>query len=322
VACDASPHAAHQPAAAPSDASQSDAALQDASVGRADSSAEDQAMLSIKVKDFTFNARVAGPEDGELVLLLHGFPESSYQWRHQLVALAAAGYRAVAPDQRGYSPGARPTAVDDYQVLLLVQDILDLADALGTKRFHLVGHDWGAGVAWALARLAADRVITLTVVSTPHPDAFNHQLKDQSSCQYSASAYLDIFTGPDGADYFLNDGRSKLKTWYPCTTPEELAVYLDLVGNPAGIDAALNWYRANIKNRVFETGEIGAITVPTLYVWGEDDPFFCRDTAELSRQFVTGPYRFEVVTGVGHYVSDCAPDRLNALLLSQLRSAP
>jgi pimeloyl-ACP methyl ester carboxylesterase len=279
-------------------------------------------MLSIQVKDLTFNARAAGPEDGELVLLLHGFPESSYQWRHQLTALAAAGYRAVAPDQRGYSPGARPTAVDDYQVLLLVQDVLNIADALGAKRFHLVGHDWGGGVAWALARLAADRVITLTVVSTPHPDAFNRQLKDQGSCQYKASAYFDIFTGADGAGYLLNDDRSELKNLYACTTPEDLAVYLSLVGNPAGIDAALNWYRANIKDRVFETGEIGAITVPTLYVWGEDDPVFCRDTAELSREFVTGPYRFEVVADTGHFVSDCAPDRLNALLLSQLRSAP
>src|SRR4051812_48257716 len=109
-----------------------------------------------------------GPEDGELVLLLHGFPQSWWEWRHQLEALGKAGYRAVAPDQRGYSPGARPGGVEHYGVEELVADAVGFADALGVDRFHLVGHDWGAIVAWYVAATHPDRLKTLSIVSTPH----------------------------------------------------------------------------------------------------------------------------------------------------------
>lgn len=281
----------------------------------------DTTMLTIPVKDMTFTALAAGPEDGELVLLLHGFPESSYEWRHQLGALAAAGYRAVAPDQRGYSLGARPTDVDQYGVLLLAQDVIDIADALGAQRFHVVGHDWGGGVAWTLGRLVPDRVSSIAVVSTPHPDAFNQQLRDTGSCQYQASAYFDLFTGPDGVAYFMDDDRARLKSVYECLPPQDVAVYLDSIGNPDAMMAALDWYRANITDRVFNTPELGAIDVPTLYVWGDRDPVFCRDTAELTAKFVTGPYRFEIVPGVAHFLPECGAEQFNRLLLEHLRGA-
>ena len=113
----------------------------------ADPSAGQIALTQVAVGDFTFDVRMAGPDDGEVVILLHGFPQTSYEWRHQLGALAEAGYRAVAPDQRGYSHGARPPDVEDYTVSLLVGDVLGLADAIGAERFHVVGHDWGAAVA-------------------------------------------------------------------------------------------------------------------------------------------------------------------------------
>lgn len=276
--------------------------------------------IEIQTPTFTFNARAAGPEDGELVLLLHGFPESSYQWRHQIKALAEAGYRAVAPDQRGYCPTARPSSVDDYKVLTLANDVLDIAKALGVERFHVVGHDWGGGVAWALARLSPDHILSLTAVSTPHPDAFNAGLRDKSSCQYQASAYFDLFTSAQATDAFLANDRAMLKAFLDCVPPDGMSEILSLVGNREGMDAALNWYRANIKDRVFDTPKLGAIEVPTLYVWSDGDTVFCRETAELSAKSVTGPYRFEVIEGVGHFISDCAPDRLNALLLEHLKA--
>ena len=279
----------------------------------------DTTMLTIPVKDMTFTARASGPEDGELVLLLHGFPESSYEWRYQLGALAAAGYRAVALDQRGYSIGARPTDVEEYGVLLLAQDVIDIADALGAQRFHVVGHDWGGGVAWTLGRLVPERVISIVVVSTPHPDAFNEQLRDMGSCQHQASAYFDLFTGPGGVDYFMENDRARLKSVYECLSPKDVAVYLDIIGNPDGMTAALDWYRANITDRVFNTPVLGAIDVPTLYVWGDQDPVFCRDTAELTAKFVTGPYRFEIVPGVAHFVPECGAEQFNRLLLEHLR---
>ena len=121
--------------------------------------------LSIPVGPFVFRAREAGPKDGPLVLLLHGFPQSSAEWKSQLEALGAAGYHAVAPDQRGYSPGARPEGVDAYAVAALVADTLGMADALGAETFHLVGHDWGAIVAWHVAARHPKRLRTLTIVS-------------------------------------------------------------------------------------------------------------------------------------------------------------
>ena len=134
--------------------------------------------IQIEASGFVFDARVAGPEDGEPVLLLHGFPSTSWEWKDQLRALGEAGYRAVAPNQRGYSPGARPEAVEAYAISNLIVDVLNIADALGFDRFHLVGHDWGAGVAWGLGVAAPDRLLTLNPISVPHPDAFQAELAD------------------------------------------------------------------------------------------------------------------------------------------------
>ena len=128
--------------------------------------------LEIPVGRFTFDARAAGPAEGDPVLLLHGFPESSHEWRAQLRALGGAGYRAIAPDQRGYSPRARPIGVDNYRAEHLVADVISMADAIGVDRFHLVGHDWGAAVAWHVAGRHPERLRTLTPVSVPHPKAF------------------------------------------------------------------------------------------------------------------------------------------------------
>ncbi|MEA3055414.1 MAG: hypothetical protein QOD30_846, partial [Actinomycetota bacterium] len=135
--------------------------------------------MQIAVGENTFEARVAGPDDGEPVLLLHGFPQTSYSWRAQLEALGAAGYRAIAPDQRGYSPGARPTEVEAYAIEHLVADVVGMADALGLERFDLVGHDWGAAVAWATAITRPDRVRSLAALSVPHPDAFRRALQGE-----------------------------------------------------------------------------------------------------------------------------------------------
>ena len=129
------------------------------------------ARVELAVGDLVFDARAEGPADGELVLLLHGFPQTSLSWRHQLGALAAAGYRAVAPDQRGYSPGARPADVAEYRIERLVGDVLGFADALGVERFHLVGHDWGGAVAWQVAGRHPERLRTVTSLSRKNGSA-------------------------------------------------------------------------------------------------------------------------------------------------------
>jgi pimeloyl-ACP methyl ester carboxylesterase len=290
--------------------------------GASDSAEPGIERIEIRVGELTFDARAAGPEDGQLVLLLHGFPQTSFQYRQQLSALGAAGYRAVAPDQRGYSPGARPSAVSEYGILKLAQDVLALADALGRDQFHLVGHDWGGGIAWTVARFYPQRVRSLFMLSTPHPDAMNAELSKPDSCQTKASAYFDAFVG-DGALSYLRSMGTDSQLGFQCVDSDALGEYLTIIGDDAALTAALNWYRANVKNRKFDAPAIGAVAVPTHYLWGADDTAFCREAAEHTADFVSASYTFEVVPGVGHWITDCASDRVSERLLAHLaKNAP
>jgi len=272
--------------------------------------------LQIRVGDWVFDARVAGPANGELVLLLHGFPETSLEWQSQLNELAKAGYRVVAPDQRGYSPGARPPDVASYTINAIALDTLGIVDALGYDRFHLVGHDWGALVAWTVAAVVPRSVQTLTVLSWPHPRAFATALADTQSCQYQASAYFDVFTknGVTLAEL------AQTGTGMGGVPPGALLEYVaKVLANPPALAAALNWYRANVAGRrVGSTMTFGPIHVPTLYMWGSEDQAFCRDTAEASARYVTAPYRFIALEGAGHWLPESNAAQVNQELLMHL----
>ena len=272
----------------------------------------------VAVGGFTFDVRMAGPDDGEVVILLHGFPQTSFEWRHQLRALGEAGFRAVAPDQRGYSSGARPPDVDDYALPLLVQDVIGLADAIGAERFHIVGHDWGAAVAWAVAVAARDRVITANPVSVPHPDAFAAVLNDPTSCQVAASAYFDLFVQPNSEDAFLANDHALLRGVYAGIDDEAIAEYVRVLGSKAALGAGLNWYRANIGNRTLQGPPVGSVEVPTMFTWSDGDTALCIDGAVLTEQYVSGPYRFEVLEGVTHWIPDLAPDAMSSLLVEHV----
>ena len=276
------------------------------------------AMTQVDVGGFTFDVRTAGPDDGEVVILLHGFPQTSYEWRHQLRALGEAGFRAVAPDQRGYSPGARPSRVEDYALPLLAADVIGLADAIGAERFHVVGHDWGAAVAWAVAVAARDRVITANPVSVPHPDAFARVLADPASCQVAASAYFDLFVQPDSEDAFLANDHALLRGIYAGIDAEAVAEYVRVLGSKPALGAALNWYRANIGDRNLQGLAVGPVEVPTMFTWSDGDTALCIDGALLTQEYVEGPYRFEVLEGVSHWIPDLAPDAMTALLVDHL----
>ncbi len=272
----------------------------------------------VDVGDYTFDVRMAGPADGEVVILLHGFPQTSYEWRRQLSALGEAGFRAVAPDQRGYSAGARPENIEDYQIPLLVQDVIGLADAIGADRFHIVGHDWGAVVVWVVAIAASDRVITANPVSVPHPDAFAQVLSDPTSCQVEASSYFDVFVQPDSEDAFLADENAQLRAIYVAIDGEAVDEYLRVLGSKEALGAALNWYRANIGDRNLQGPAVGAVHVPTMFTWSDGDTALCVDGALLTEQYVEGPYRFEVLEGVSHWIPDLASAQMTALLIEHL----
>lgn len=277
--------------------------------------------IQIEVDAFVFDARAAGPEDGQLVILLHGFPQTSYEWRHQLTALGQAGYRAVAPDQRGYSPGARPEDTADYAYALLIDDVLDIADELAADSFHLVGHDWGAAVAWGVAARSPERVTSLAAVSVPHIDAFNAQLTDMESCQYEASAYFEFFASTDSTAALLADDAAALRGIYEDIEPEAIEQYVGQLGTAPALDAALNWYRANVDGRLLHGDPIGPITVPTMFIWSDGDVAICREGADATADFVTGPYRFEVLEGIGHWVPELASETVSMWLLENVQSA-
>lgn len=268
--------------------------------------------LRIPTPAGTFDAVAAGPRRGRKVLLLHGFPEFGIEWDHQLRALAAAGYRAVAPDQRGYSPGVRPTGIENYQLDYAVRDVRAMADALGWHRFDLVGHDWGAAVAWIAAAEYAHRVRSLTAVTVPHLGAFAEALRTDPA-QREASKYMESFRqpAPIPENSILASGPPKLTG----VAPEKCAEYFRRLSQPGALTAALNWYRAND----FE-GYEQPVAVPTLFIASTNDPMVAPSGIRSTRNWVTGPYRLENLAGIGHNIPEQAAETTTALLLAHLAS--
>lgn len=270
--------------------------------------------IQIEVGSFRFDALAAGPEGGPLVIMLHGFPQSSYEFRGQIPVLAEMGFRVVAPDQRGYSPGARPSGVAAYAIPELVADVIGMADALGRESFHLVGHDWGAAVAWFAALSYPDRVESLVPISVPHPFAFAEALQNPTGQQSQMSGYMQMFASDSAAAMLLADDAARLRGVYAGAglSDQEVQVYVNLLGSEEAIQAALHWYGAMSLGG--SSADYTPIGMPTMYVWSTADMALGREGAELTEKYVEGPYRFEVLEGVSHWVPEEAPDALNDLL--------
>jgi pimeloyl-ACP methyl ester carboxylesterase len=255
------------------------------------------------------------------VLLLHGFPQTAHSWRRVSSALARANYRAVAPHLRGVSPGARPAEQAAYATEPLVSDVLGIADTLGARRFHLVGHDWGGALAWQVAARHPDRLRSLGVASTPHPLAFRRALDDPSTDQAQRSGYMAIFrTEGAGEDMWLGRGVDGLREIYTAAglSAEEAAPCVAAYSDRAALTAFLNWYRAG--DPADPTAK--PVATPTLYAWSTNDPALGRDAAEWTRDYVLADYRFEVLEGIDHWIPEHAPERLTALLLEHFRAHP
>jgi len=273
--------------------------------------------------ELTFDVLAAGDDGAPLVLLLHGFAESMHCWRAQMITLADMGYRALAPSQRGYSATARPDPRDPsrYHIDRLMDDAMAIvaASGYGGKRFHLAGHDWGGSIAWALADRFEQRLASLTILSRPHPNAFNRALMEDAE-QPHRSRHHKAFLEPGAADVVLADDCKWLRERLAAAGVPQAAIdaHLAVLGNRQAMEAALAWYRARGAIR----GPLGPIRVPTLYIWGDADDTVGRPAAEGTRDFVTAPYRFVALPGVGHFAADQVPDRVSELMLEHLRSYP
>jgi pimeloyl-ACP methyl ester carboxylesterase len=262
-----------------------------------------------------------GPPDAETVVLLHGFPQSARSWTGVSRPLLAAGYRVIAPDQRGYTPGARPRSRRSYRLNELVADVVALVDAAGAERVHLVGHDWGGGVAWMVAAARPDRLHSLTVVSAPHPRAVLKAML--TSGQFLQAWHVGLFQVPwlPEAGVRAQGGRFAVALLKHSGLGDDVArAYADrLVNDPGALAGALSWYRAMPLDTAVEL-RTGAITVPTTYVWSTGDTAIGRRAAELTGRWVTGPFDFKVLDGVSHWIPEQAPDELAGYILERIRS--
>lgn len=274
----------------------------------------------IDLGDVTLHVAQAGPEDGPVVILLHGFPEFWFGWRKQILALAAAGFRVWAPDQRGYNLSEKPRSVRSYSLDVLAQDVTGLMDAAGVERACVVGHDWGAAVAWWLGMHHPNRLGKLTILNVPHPAVFLPFLRSHPG-QMLKSWYMLFFQVPYLPELVVRKmGRLALdRTAQPGTFCEDdLKRYQRAWDQPGAMKAMINWYRAAARQGGFGSIADPTVTVPTLIIWGEEDAFLDKRMADHSIELCQ---QGELVKlpGITHWVQHEAPERVHRLLIEHFR---
>lgn len=255
--------------------------------------------------------------EGPPVLLLHGFPDSSHLWRHQVPALVAAGYRVIAPDLRGFGESDRPAEVDAYRMRTILNDLVALTTQLGVQRAHVVGHDWGAALAWMYAFLVPRRVDHLVALSVGHPGTFVAPTLEQRE----KSWYMLYYQFPGVSEKLLR--RNSWRLFKQIIGGEgDHDRYIGDLARPGALTAALNWYRANRSPEAELTEEVRypPVLAPTLGIWSSGDKAMCEAGMTGSARYVKGPWRYERIEGASHWIQLDAPDRVNALLLDFLGS--
>jgi pimeloyl-ACP methyl ester carboxylesterase len=252
--------------------------------------------------------------DGRSVVLLHGFPDSGRLWRNQVPALAEAGFKVIVPDLRGYGGSDKPAEVEAYAIPFLAGDVLGVLDHLGIERAHVVGHDWGAALSWAIGSLAPDRVDHLVALSVGNPAAF----RAAGLAQLEKSWYMLLFQFQGVAEQWLTaDGWANFRAW--SHHPDADAVIVELERNRS-LTPGLSWYRANVppESLVGPGLELPPVAAPTMGVWSSGDFALTEDQMTSSSAHVAGPWRYERLEGPGHWMQLEAPEDVNRLLLDFL----
>ncbi|GAA2690702.1 alpha/beta fold hydrolase [Actinoplanes palleronii] len=269
--------------------------------------------MEVKARGLTFEVTEGGPEDGQPVLLLHGFPQDSREFEPLSPRLHAAGLRTYALDQRGYSPGARPSGVSSYRIGEAVADVVAVLDSLGLESVHLVGHDWGAQVAWLVAGRHPERVRTLTAISVPHPRAMLLALRVRPS-QQARFWYFQVFRSAIAEKLLLGGGALVMRRMLG-DIGFRADLYVKAMREPGRMTAALNWYRAFDNADVADLGEI---TVPTTYVWSDQDGVVGLTAALRTADWVAADYQLVAMRGVSHWVPEQAPKELGDAVLARI----
>jgi pimeloyl-ACP methyl ester carboxylesterase len=268
--------------------------------------------------EVTLNAVAAGPKDGPAVVLLHGFPEFWYSWHKQIAPLAAAGFRVIVPDQRGYNLSSKPSGVAAYALTELVSDVIAIADQLGQERIYLAGHDWGAAVAWSVALLHPNRIARLAILNVPHPSVMRRYLM-QNRRQLRKSWYMFFFQIPYWPEAFLSASNfrrgiaSLVGSSRPGTfSADDLAQYRTAWSQPGALTSMINWYRAAFRYRAKFSDR--TVRVPTRILWGMRDAFLMAEMARDSLRYCTQAelIRFPDAT---HWLQHEEPARVSQLLV-------
>jgi pimeloyl-ACP methyl ester carboxylesterase len=271
-------------------------------------------MATITRGQLTFEVTESGPVDGEPVLLLHGFPQHADSWHCLVPLLTERGFRTLAMSQRGYSAGARPEGRCAYRVPELVADVVAVIDAYGGGPVHLVGHDWGANVAWAVAADHPEKLASLTALSVPHPRAMRRAML--TSRQGLHSWYMFAFQLPWLPERVLHAGWDLFLTRFGGQSVEQARRDRAGFATACDLTAPINWYRALPVTDPRTLA--GRVVTPTLMVWSDRDLFIARRSVELCQGYVDGPLRFVTMTGVSHWIPDEAPRELAELMLPHL----
>ncbi|MDW3650787.1 MAG: alpha/beta hydrolase [Bacteroidia bacterium] len=282
--------------------------------------ADDSGLFRLPVGDFEFFARVAGLQnDGPGLILLHGFPESSIAWDPLLEKAAAEGFRVIAFDQRGYSPGARPEELEEYHIDKLTEDVLAVADKVGFDQFHLAGHDWGSAVGWNVSMNHPERVLSWSALSIPHIGLFFDAVLTHPE-QQKRSSYIHQLRIPIIPEYmFVSNGQKRVREGMAKIPAKYLDEYLAIQAEKGATTAMLNWYRALEIDEVEGIESLKQkIKVPTLFIWGTEDGVVAPEIIPDQKELIEAPYE-EVALESGHSLMQFEEEAVVRAILSHLK---
>ncbi|HUO91371.1 MAG TPA: alpha/beta hydrolase [Rhizomicrobium sp.] len=275
-----------------------------------------------KTNGITLYCAESGPVHGPLVFLLHGFPEYWYGWRHQIAPLANAGFRVVAPDQRGYDESDKPDGIASYDLDLLAADIAGLADTLDRDRFAVVGHDWGASVGWWMAKKYSPRIARLAVLNAPHPTVWKHAIR-HNPAQRRRSGYVGMIGLPWLPEFLarLGNYNALVKTLRTARRSDafnkvDIEQYRQAWKKPGAITAMLNWYRALLRKEM-PLAQERRLTMPVRIIWGVDDAYAIPEMANESARLCDDA-KIVFVENATHWVAHDEPERVTRALLEFL----
>lgn len=278
----------------------------------------------IKANGLEFTCRVSGKPENTPVILLHGWPETSHMWEELMTHLALEDYYCIAPNMRGYSIGAKPKGKANYALELLIKDVASIANTLGITKFHLIGHDWGACIGWKMVESYPDLIQSWTALSVPHIQAFGTAIVSDPK-QGKMSAYMKGFQLPYLPELRLKQKNYKvLRTLWKNSSNEQLDDYLEVFSQKGVLRASINYYRKNYRllTKALKQEILGAISHPTLFIWGAKDLAIGRKAVELQDQYMKGPYELIILEDAGHWLMQTRFTEIKNAILKHITAFP